>query len=171
MKRRYIRDKAVKRARLARVMAKVIDAFIVLILSIFMYPIGTLLAFSYIAVCDAIQGGQSVGKKFIGIKVISLEDGQPCSLKQSFIRNLPFLVPIFFSNLPFIGWIFSILIGIPLILLELYLLFRLDSGYRLGDVMADTSVMGHDANGEFPKDLNLSKFGFKKGNVCTNRNR
>ena len=46
-----------------------------------------------------------------------------------------------FSIFPFWGWIFSILIAPPLILLEVYLLFKLDSGHRLGDVMADTSVV------------------------------
>tara|TARA_B100000287_G_scaffold150987_1_gene142838 strand:+ start:681 stop:1175 length:495 start_codon:yes stop_codon:yes gene_type:complete len=141
MNRKYFLNSPQKVARLTRLVAKAIDLFIVLIVSIPFYPGGVLLGVIYISVCDALRGGQSVGKKFIGFSVISLDDGRPCSYKQSFIRNLPLSVPFIFSIFPFWGWIFSVLISPPLILLEVYLLFKLDSAHRLGDVMADTSVV------------------------------
>ncbi len=130
---------------MARLIAKAIDLFIVLVLSFFFYPIGLVIGICYLAISDSIQGGQSVGKKFIGFSVISLEDAKPCSLKQSFIRNLPILVPLLFGLIPFWGWVISLLVGIPLTALEIYLLYRLDSGHRLGDVMADTTVMANDS--------------------------
>ena len=144
MNRKYLLKSPLKVARITRLIAKAIDLFIVLIISIFFYPGGIILGVLYISICDSLHSGQSVGKKFIGFSVISLDDGEPCSFKQSFVRNLPISVPLIFSIFPIWGWIFSILIAPPLILLEIYLLFKLDSGHRLGDVMADTSVVGVD---------------------------
>lgn len=158
MDRKYIRETSIKTALYARLLAKVIDLFIVLILSFFFYPGGILLSVIYMGISDSLQNAQSVGKKFMGLSVISLEDGTPCSLKQSVIRNLPLLVPIIFSIIPIWGWFLSAFIGIPLILLELYLLFKLDSGHRLGDVMADTSVMAQDGMGEAIKKRKNSWF-------------
>jgi uncharacterized RDD family membrane protein YckC len=125
-------------------MAKAVDLFIVLILSVFFYPLGLLMSIVYIAIADSLQNGQSVGKKFIGFAVISLEDGKPCSLKQSVVRNLPILIPLFLALIPIWGWILAAVIGIPLIVLEIYLIYKLDAGHRLGDVMADTTVHATD---------------------------
>lgn len=155
MERKYLLQKSIKAARLARLVAKAIDLFIVLILSLFFYPIGLILSLIYLSIADSLQNGQSVGKRFIGFAVISLEDGRPCSMKQSFIRNLPLLVPLFFGIIPFWGWVISLIIGIPLIILEIYLIYKLDSGHRLGDVMADTTVMAGDGDKE--KEVSTKK--------------
>lgn len=144
MDRKYLLKSSIKVARVSRLVAKAIDLFIVLILSIFVYPLGIILSVAYIAISDSLQNGQSVGKKFMGFAVISLEDGKPCTVKQSAIRNLPIIIPLAIAIVPIWGWIFSFLIGVPLMLLEVYLLYKLDSGHRLGDVMADTSVMAND---------------------------
>ncbi|MBF0360108.1 MAG: RDD family protein [Oligoflexia bacterium] len=142
--RKYLLKSPFKTARLSRLLAKSIDLFIVAILSTLLYPLGIFLAVTYISVSDSLQSGQSMGKKFIGMAVLSLKDGLPCTLKQSFIRNLPISLPLFLAIFPLWGWLLAILIGIPLLSLELYLLFTLDSGHRLGDVMADTTVMAND---------------------------
>jgi uncharacterized RDD family membrane protein YckC len=148
MDRKYLLKSTIKVARISRMIAKSIDLFIVLILSVFFYPVGIIIALVYMAISDSLQNGQSVGKRFMGFAVISLENGKPCTLKQSIVRNLPFLIPIFFAIIPFWGWIFTFLLGIPLMILEIYLLHKLDSGHRLGDVMADTSVMANDGTAE-----------------------
>jgi len=144
MDRKYLLESAIKVARFSRLLAKAIDMFIVLVLSIFFYPGGIILALAYMTFADAIQNGQSVGKKFIGFRVISLEDGTACSVKQSFIRNLPIIIPLFLAIIPFWGWILAFFLGVPMLALEIYLLYKLDSGHRFGDVMADTSVMAND---------------------------
>ncbi|MBT4793161.1 MAG: hypothetical protein HON90_16430 [Halobacteriovoraceae bacterium] len=135
-----------KTARVTRLIAKTIDIFIVIILGMLFYPFGLLLALFYLAISDSLYGGQSVGKRFMGFSVISLVDGKPCSTKQSFIRNLPLSIPLVFAIIPPWGIIFCTILLFPLVLLELYLLFKLDSGHRLGDVMADTTVIGNDPN-------------------------
>ena len=133
-----------KQAKFYRLIAKSIDLFITLILAMFFFPVGILLSCSYLAFCDSLKNGQSFGKKFMGFSVVSLEDGSPCSAKQSLIRNLPFLIPLFFTIIPIWGWIFSVILIIPLTAIELYLIFKLDSAHRLGDVMADTTVIASD---------------------------
>ncbi len=144
MKRKYILKSSIRIARFSRLIAKAIDLFIVIILAMLLYPFGLVLALFYLSLCDSMYGGQSVGKKFIGFSVISLEDGKPCTTKQSFIRNLPLIVPLGFAIIPPWGIIFCTILLVPLVLLETYLLFKLDSGHRLGDVMADTTVIGND---------------------------
>ncbi len=140
---------------MARLIAKLIDIFVILILSIFFYPVGIIFSVGYIGVADSLGQGQSVGKKFMGFAVISLEDGGPCTYRQSFIRNLPLIIPLMLAIIPIWGWILSFIVGIPLILIEVYLLYRLDSGARVGDVMADTSVIASD--GPRPVKAGLAK--------------
>jgi uncharacterized RDD family membrane protein YckC len=146
MKKKYLLKSGINTARFTRLIAKAIDLFIVFILSLLFYPFGLLLAIFYIGVSDSVSQGQSVGKKILGFSVISLEDGKPCNIKQSIIRNLPILFPMGFALIPLWGWIICSILTIPLILLEIYLLFKLDSGHRLGDVMADTTVIADDHN-------------------------
>jgi len=143
--RKYLKT-GLKVARLTRMFAKAIDLFLVLILSIFFYPVGLILALIYAGVADSLQNGQSVGKRLMGFQVISLEDGKPCTLKQSIIRNLPIIAPLSLAIIPFWGWLLGVLLGAILLGLEIYLIYKLDSGHRLGDVMADTSVMANDGN-------------------------
>ncbi|MDC1174942.1 RDD family protein [Bacteriovoracaceae bacterium] len=130
-----------------------------LILSIFFYPVGLLLGMIYIGVADSLQNGQSVGKKFMGFQVINLEDGTPCSVKQSFIRNLPMIVPLFFAIIPLWGAIFALILGVPLIVFEILMLYKLDSGHRLGDVMADTSVLANTTDRAVSKERKTTWFG------------
>ena len=146
MKRKYLLKSTIRTAKFSRLIAKAIDLFIAMILAILQYPFSLLLALVYIALKDSLYGGQSVGKKLIGFAVISLEDGKPCSVKQSIIRNLPILIPLAFAIIPPWGILVFFILIVPLLLLEVYLLFKLDSGHRLGDVMADTTVMGNDSN-------------------------
>lgn len=140
-KGKYLEKSPVKVAIISRLIAKAVDLFIFLILSLLFYPIGILLGIAYLSIADSLQNGQSVGKKLIGFSVISLDDGSPCSFKQSAIRNLPIMVPAVFAIVPIWGWLLAVFVGVPLIILEVYLMFALDSGHRVGDVMADTTVI------------------------------
>lgn len=145
MNRKYIIGSAQRVPRLWRLLAKSIDLFIALIAVVLFHPVGVVLAVCYLGVSDYIQGGRSIGKKFLGFKVISLQEGNSCRLQQSIYRNLPFIVPAVFAIIPIWGWIFSLLILVPLSVLELYLIVTLGSGHRLGDVMADTAVVKDDS--------------------------
>jgi hypothetical protein len=158
MDRKYFLEKAIRVAKLTRLIAKAIDLFIVLCFSIWIYPLGLILGIIYISLSDGLNFGQSAGKKFMGFAVKSLEDGSPCSYKQSLIRNLPFILPLILAIVPFWGWILGGILAVALVGLELYLLYNLDSGHRLGDVMADTSVMANDDNFAGVKNRKTSWF-------------
>ncbi len=156
--RSYILESPRKTARSARLLAKAIDFFLSLLIALFLYPLGIVISIGYLCVSDYIQEGQSVGKRFIGFKVISLKDGTPCSLKQSIVRNLPFTVPLLFFVIPIWGWIIGGVLLVVLTAFELFLMFRLDSSHRLGDVMADTTVMGNDPTAEYNQKKKESWF-------------
>lgn len=62
--------------------------------------------------------GQSIGKRLLSIKVIQITSGEPCSLPQSFLRNI-------LSSLGVFDWVFAF--G--------------SKRQRLGDIAANTSVI------------------------------
>jgi uncharacterized RDD family membrane protein YckC len=139
-------NKPILVARKARILAKLIDFLPMVIGCTIFYPIGVIFSLIYLCIKDSLQQGQSLGKRIMGFRVISLDDGTPCSLKQSFIRNLPFSIPLFLALIPFIGQILSLIFIVPAILLELYYVWKIHSGHRLGDILADTTLMAHDGD-------------------------
>jgi len=74
---------------------------------------------SYVLFADGLPGGQSLGKKALGVEVIHLRDGRPCGWGHSFLRNFLLMV------LGPIDWVF--IFG--------------DLHQRLGDRAADTIVV------------------------------
>lgn len=134
-------SEATKVSTLVRCLAKGIDLCVIFFFSIVLpYPLGVLLGFIYTLVHDGLFKGQSLGKKFFNLRVVHVKTNQPCSLRESVIRNTPLGVATFFGIIPFWGWIILILLGLPLVALEIYLMVTLENGGRLGDVMADTRV-------------------------------
>jgi uncharacterized RDD family membrane protein YckC len=144
MKRKDFLESPMARARFNRFLAKLIDVGLVTLGAVFYYPMGLILGVIYLCISDSLYDGQSIGKRFMGFGVVSLIDGTPCSTWQSFIRNLPFTVPLFFFIFPFWGWIFSAVFALPLAFMEVYFLFKQKSMHRLGDMMADTTVIAND---------------------------
>lgn len=128
-----------------RVAAKVVDLFVVVSLAALLpRVVGPLLGFAYSLVADGLNAGpfrgQSLGKKIFGLQAWNLIRQEPASLKDSVIRNAPVGVATFFSIIPIWGWIILPIVGLPLMLIEVYLMIRMEKGHRLGDVMADTEV-------------------------------
>jgi len=127
-----------------RVIAKAIDMIIVVAIYLLggeiWGPVGIVAAVLMCALQDGLGEGQSVGKKIIGLRVIEEQTGMGCSFTHSAIRNLPFVLAILFTSSPFL-WILLLLIPLPGLLLETYLIFSLDSGVRVGDVLGNTLVI------------------------------
>lgn len=147
-RKKYVQDfdwhRSNRQARLLRVAAKMIDFTIAMVITIFFYPYGVLLGASLLAILDAAHEGESIGKKLLGLRVLHLEDRTPCQFKASILRNLPFTIPWLFLIIPFWGWFIFIILFIPACILEFYYVSRLDSFHRLGDVLADTTVVADD---------------------------
>ena len=41
----------------------------------------------YYFLADGLPGGRSVGKRWLGMRVVHADDGSPCTFLQSFVRN------------------------------------------------------------------------------------
>jgi len=76
---------------------------------------------------DGRPGGQSIGKKMMGLMVVHLQSNQPCSRGQSALR---FLVMFLLGLILGAGW-----------LVELIVLLIEPGGRRLGDFAAGTQVI------------------------------
>lgn len=131
---------------LNRVIAKVIDIVLVFAVAAFLpYPLGPLLGFSYSLTADGMNfgpfHGQSVGKRAMRLQVLNTREKSPASVRDSVLRNAPVGVATFFAIIPVWGWLILALIGIPLMVMEIYLMVSVETGHRLGDVMGDTEVV------------------------------
>lgn len=129
-----------------RVVAKMIDILIVVaVAAILPYPLGPLLGFLYSLFGDGMSfgpfNGQSVGKKVMKLQVLNLIRKEPATYRDSALRNAPVGVATFFAIIPIWGWLILGLIGIPLMVMEIYLMLSVETGHRLGDVMGDTEVI------------------------------
>jgi len=149
MKRNEFLEKALNLARYVRILAKLIDLSIVFFLVLIFYftgfyQWGLFLGILYLGLSDGLGYGQSFGKRKMGFGVKSLVDGAPCSYKQSIIRNSPLTLPLFLLSIPFWGWIVGSIVGTMIMTVELMLILQRDSGHRLGDNMAETTVMAND---------------------------
>ena len=139
-------NSALKVSVMNRVIAKVIDlVFVVALAAVLPYPLGPLLGFLYSLFADGLPvagfRGQSIGKKVMKLRVQNAVNRVPASLKESALRNAPVGVATFFAIIPVWGWLILGLIGVPLMIMEIYLMLSVDTGHRLGDVMGDTEVI------------------------------
>lgn len=124
-----------------RFFAKFIDLAVIVFLGLaWRGGPGSILGFIYSLAADGLPfekwKGQSIGKKLMGIQVLAAHP-----LKASVLRNLPIGVIAFLMIIPFMGWILAIIIGIPVMLIELSLIARAEKHQRLGDVMAESFVI------------------------------
>lgn len=129
-----------------RYMAKGLDTIILvvimLITTVIWYPVAAVVAIAYALFHDRFSNGSSPGKIIMGLKVIKIPNEEdPVTWKVSAIRNISFAIFTLFAVIPMMGWILMFLIGIPLLIFEAYLIYSLESGYRLGDILAGTRVV------------------------------
>ena len=143
-------DSKLKHIIIKRFVGKMIDIFIVFFLAVLLpYPFGPLLAFFYSILADGIDyrhpkisfQGQSIGKKIMNLQVQNLNTKRSIHWKDSALRNAPIGIATFFAIIPLWGWILAALVGIPLVLMEVYLMLTVEGSHRLGDIMADTDVV------------------------------
>ena len=103
-------------SRMQRLAAQFLDGlvaaipFVVALLVTFLLPrsdvafvpiiVGAILGALYTLLADGLEGGQSIGKRLVGIRVVSMSTGAPCTFGQSFVRNLLLMI------LGPIDWIF-----------------------------------------------------------------
>ena len=140
------KEAVLKFAHLNRLMAKGVDILVVIVLATVLPRfIGPLLGFAYSLLADGFTYGpfksQSFGKKLFDLQVRSLVRKAPGNYRDSVVRNAPVGLVTFFGIIPVWGWIIMALVGIPLLVMEIYLIEKMENAHRLGDVMADTEVV------------------------------
>lgn len=122
---------------LNRCIAKLIDCFIVGAASEVLTPVGFLAGLAYVLVADGFAGGQSIGKRLIGLQTILPGTREAAGFRESIIRNLPFAAAQVAFAVPYVGWIASVAI----LAFEAVLVIGNEQGRRLGDEVAGTQVV------------------------------
>ncbi len=130
-----------KAALLPRAIARVADTVVSLALSAVAGEAGIVAGFLYLLVADALFNGQSVGKRIAGIKVVHVSTRTSANVVQSVIRNSPFALAFVFYAVPLVGWFLLLVVGLPLLAFEGYMVYSDHLGIRIGDVFADTQVI------------------------------
>ncbi len=143
-----IMDLSVNRADvIARVIARTVDIFIVIVFRELIPHAGFFAGIIYLLIADGLFYGRSAGKKLTGLKVVVSHGNAttvPCSFKESMVRNSPFagayLLYGIFSAIPLVGWLVGIIIVIAVLIFEGLVMLGSDEGMRFGDELANTRV-------------------------------
>ncbi len=129
---------------LERFLAKLIDFLIAGALFAFPTVVGPLAGLTYILISDGLKGGQSIGKRIIGLRVRAGAD-RVCDFKKSIIRNADFGAMLLWYMLigwiPYVGKLFTAVAWLAIIVTELLLIYTADDGSRFGDRIAGTAVV------------------------------
>jgi hypothetical protein len=122
---------------LLRTVAKVID-FVIIAAAVEVIPkAGFFAGLVYLLIGDGLLNGRSLGKKLIGIQVVSIDTFTPCTFRESIIRNCIFGIGFLFYKMLWFGWIFIALISF----FEFLILLGSKSKMRIGDEIAKTTVI------------------------------
>ncbi len=124
-----------------RLLARFIDFLIGAAFCLVLYPVGVLMGATYIAIADGLFGGQSLGKRIIGLRVVRAADGGPITFKDSLIRNSVYSLIYLFYLIPYLRWVLIPTVGLAIIAFEVYYIVVDVNGFRVGDLAADTRVI------------------------------
>jgi len=125
-----------------RAIAGLVDLLLIIGLARLPDVLGFLSAAGYILVRDGMFDRRSIGKKLIGLKVVSSEGRlSPQAYRESIIRNVTFAAAYALFLIPYAGWVLG-----PLMLgAEGLTAMGDDRGMRIGDMLARTFVAAEEA--------------------------
>ena len=130
-------EEAKRAGLLLRGVAKAIDFIIVAAAAEIIPRAGFFAGLAYLFISDGLFEGRSLGKRLIGLRVISTTTGKICSVRDSILRNLVLCIGVLLWKIPLVGWIFMVLI----LAFEFIMLLGSKEGMRLGDEIAKTTVI------------------------------
>lgn len=122
---------------LNRFIAKVVDLIIVAAADRLVPPVGWVAGLAYVLIADGLSGGQSVGKRLIGLQTVIPRTREVAGFRESIIRNLPLAFAYLLFPVPWIGWALAIAVTA----FESLLIVGNEQGVRLGDEVAHTQVL------------------------------
>lgn len=126
-----------KASLILRAFAKILDFILIAALAEIVPKAGFYAGLSYLLISDGLFNGRSIGKRLMGLNVVSVTTGSPCSMKESILRNAPLGAGLLLYKLPFIGWIFIVLVSV----IEFLMIVGSKDKMRLGDELAKTVVI------------------------------
>ena len=121
---------------LLRAIAKTLDFIIIAAAAEVIPKAGFFAGLAYLLIGDGLFDGRSIGKKIIGLRVVSADTDKPCSFRDSILRNSIFGIGYLLFKIPWFGWIFIVIVTV----LEFIVLLGSKDGMRLGDEIAKTRV-------------------------------
>lgn len=108
-------------------------------------PIGPLFACIYLLVADGLIHGQSLGKRIFGVRTMVVprgaQQGRPAGYRESVLRNAPLALLGLFYGLTLVGWVMLLVVGLPIVVFESWMVWSDRLGIRIGDIFADTQVV------------------------------
>jgi uncharacterized RDD family membrane protein YckC len=122
---------------LLRTVAKILDFIIIAAATEVVPKAGFYAGLAYLLISDGLFEGRSLGKKIIGLQVVSSDINTPCTYRDSILRNFIFGIGFFFYKILWFGWIFIVIISV----FEFIILLGSRDGMRLGDEIAKTIVI------------------------------
>lgn len=121
----------------SRTAAALVDLLIIIGLARLPDIIGFLAAAGYILIRDGLFDRRSIGKKLIGLQVVSaVGRGAAPTYRESIIRNLPIVTAYFLFLIPYAGWV----LGPAVLGVEFLTAIGDSAGMRIGDMLARTAV-------------------------------
>jgi len=122
---------------LLRIIAKTLDLIIIAAAVEVVPKAGFFAGLAYLLIGDGLFDGKSLGKKLIGLRVVSVDTNTPCTYRDSILRNSTLGIGFLFYKIPWFGWILAAIISA----LELIILLGSRDGMRIGDEIAKTVVI------------------------------
>lgn len=126
-----------KAGLLLRVFAKALDFIIIAAIAEIIPTAGFYAGLSYLLISDGLFDGRSFGKYLMGLRVISSETDEQCSMKEAIFRNAPLGLGFLCLKVPFFGW----LLLASAAFFEFLMLIGSSNGMRFGDELAKTIVI------------------------------
>lgn len=126
---------------LHRLIAKLIDLLLVAALARLLPPVGFFGGITYLLISDGFSGGRSIGKWLIGLKTVIVDRTGPCTFRESILRNGPLAVAYLLFFVPYVGWLFCLLV----LILETLLIVGNTKGLRVGDELGGTQVLNSES--------------------------
>lgn len=130
-------EESTRAGLLVRTVAKILDFIIVAAAAEVVPKAGFYAGLAYLLIGDGLFGGRSLGKRLVGLRVISAVSQKPCTIRDSIMRNSIFGIGYLFSKFLWFGWIFVLLVSV----FEFIVLLGNKEHMRLGDEMAKTLVL------------------------------
>jgi uncharacterized RDD family membrane protein YckC len=122
---------------LLRTVSKVLDFILIAAAAEVLPKAGFYAGLAYLLIGDGLFDGRSVGKKIVGLRVVSVPSNTGCTFRDSILRNSTFGAGFIFYKVLWFGWLFLVIVAV----LEFIILLGSKEKMRLGDEIAKTIVI------------------------------